>query len=118
MNINNYPLELPKANYFGAESQISGWTGGHNNWAYSVGGQFQTPQQKEALFGKEEDIKEPNQIAMARTSEGLQKIPDTEQQMDSKPGGMLEGIEVSETPDPMAIDFETTQARIEPNQPQ
>lgn len=101
MNLNNYPLKNGKAQYMGASSMTCGWVGGHNNWAYSLGGTFQNSKQKLALFGKEEDIQEPNQIAMARTSQGLQKIPDTEQQIDIPIAGNLVGIEVTETLDPL-----------------
>ena len=101
MNLNNYPLKNGKAQYFGASSMDSGWVGGHNNWAYSLGGKFQTSEQKLAMFGKIENIQEPDQIAMSRTSEGLQKIPNTIQQSNAPKGSMLEGIDVTETLDPI-----------------
>tara|TARA_R110001599_G_scaffold108356_2_gene271391 strand:- start:937 stop:1308 length:372 start_codon:yes stop_codon:yes gene_type:complete len=123
MNQNNYPLNLPTAVYFGAESMSSGWFGGRgSSWAYSTGGKFQNENQRKALFGKEESIVDPDQVAMAKTSDGLQKVPDTEQQIDSPPESMLEGIEISETPDPLLEEPENplanTQARIQPLVPQ
>lgn len=122
MNLQNYPLNLPKANYFGAESMQSGWVGSGRvgSWANSINSKFQTPQQRVALFGKEEDIDEPEQIAMARTSKGDQYVADTEQQIDAKPESMLEGIEVTDMLDPLEGNnpLENTKAQIEFTQPQ
>jgi len=101
LKINNYPQDMPKAKYFGASSQNCGWVGGHNNWMYSLNGKFQTAQQKVAMYGALEKIQTPKQVAMTRTSKGLQTIPDEEQQIDAPKNSMLVGLEVSDMVDPL-----------------
>lgn len=119
MNLQNYPLDLPKANYFGSESMISGWVGSGRvgSWANSINSKFQTKQQREALFGKEENINVPKQEAMAKTSNGLEKVADTDQQIDSKPNDSLVDLKVTNMLDPLLNNNpleSNTQARIEP----
>jgi len=101
MNLQNSPQELPKAKYFGASSQNCGWVGGHNNWAYSLESKFQNPQQKQALFNKQFSTQDEHQVAVAKTSEGKQYVPDTNQDVNNNKVDFLEGLETTNTPNPL-----------------
>lgn len=101
MNLNNFPNDLPKAKYFGASSQNCGWVGGHNNWAYSLESKFQNPQQKTALFANQFSTQDEHQIAVAKTTDGKQYVPDTEQTSNVNKVDFLEGLDTTETPNPL-----------------
>tara|TARA_R110001606_G_scaffold375239_1_gene533443 strand:- start:468 stop:797 length:330 start_codon:yes stop_codon:yes gene_type:complete len=101
MNLQNFPNDLPKAKYFGASSQNCGWAGGYNNWAYMVESKFQDPQQKLALYGEQFSTQDKHQVAVAKTTDGKQYVPDTKQTVNNTKIDFLEGLETTETPNPL-----------------
>ena len=95
MNLNNYPQELNRGNWYGFSSMDCGLTGGHNNWA-NINTSRETEAQQTAIKGNLINIMTPNQLNI----DPKRKLLDRNPVLEVDNNKILDNIEVNNPENP------------------